>query len=510
MLIQQQLLGEGSFKAVFKAVKFALSQRVFDDSIEQIRYNNSILRTLTSQNIELEPLRLHQYRSVSNRFKAAQKHARSLYRVIENSWQCQCSISHSANVCLDARLVNGISSKTQEQLTTSDENVQFDVIFSSDSTGIEPLPWSWRETNIRLLSIRDDVEPQHPSVTLNIPAPPAKSYAKPSILRAHRSLRNSIFRSNSSGRKSVTFMSEPTWLSESSTVCHPATVPSTPITSISTKSGFLLSPNDLLKLNKISNLCQAIQNPQDEHCLGYLSPDSRHALAIYYTNPGEPRLDHSAVTSFKELMGPRPTSDRLPLARGNLPLSWGERLEIALIVASSILQLQQTPWLRDDWTKEDFSLCKDYTDKKKQHVLVSKRFPANKYNDSTRAAQLFLGLPRNKTLFALGIFLIELCLGEAFESLRSLEDPLDTNGHANILTDLSAADRLTKNIYEEVGDRYGDVVRRCIHCDFNQRSVNLEDDDFRQAVCEGVIMPLQANTQELRNEFTLRGTGYEH
>ena len=303
-------------------------------------------------------------------------------------------------------------------------------------------------------------------------------------------------------------MPEPKRLSDSTVLPLSTTAASTPKMSSSTTSDFLLSQNDFSKLNKIDSLCQALA-PQNEHCLGYLNPSERHALTVYCAQDGTSRLNRRAVSSFKELMAPRPRSDGLPLTRGNLPLSWAERLEIALTVASSILQLQQTLWLRDDWTKEDLSLGKDCKDKTKQYVLVFKAFPATEFTDSTRAAKVF-GLPRNKTLFALDVFLIDLCQGEAFESLRSPQDPLDANGHTNILTDLSAADRLTKHIYGEVGDRYGDVVRRCIHCDFNQRSVNLEDDDFQHAVYEGVIMPLQANAREFRNEYTLRGTGYEY
>lgn len=508
MLMQPQLLGEASFKPAFKSVKFALSERVLNDSIERIRYNNSTLATLTSQNIELEPLRLHQHCPVSNHLKVVQHHARSLYRVIEKSWQCQCSTAHSANLCLDARLVDDIALQAHERPIVPGEDMNFDVVFSSDSTGSPPLPWSWRETRIRLVSIRDAVDPQIPSSTAqNLVTPSRRSMVNHPIRRAERSFK-SMYLTGPPGRKRVRFMSEATGLSDSTIIRFPTTAASTPKPSSAKTSDFLLSQDDLLKLKKISSLCRALI-PQSEHCLGYLSPGERHALTVYCAQDGTSRLNRRAVISFKELMAPRPRSDGLLLTRGNLPLSWAERLEIALTVASSILQLQQTPWLRDDWTKEDLSLCTDCTDETKQHVLVSKVFPAPELSDSRRAAKVF-GLPRNKTLFALGVFLIELCLGESFESLRSAQDPLDANGHTNILTDLSAADRLTKHIYGEVGNRYGDVVRRCIHCDFNQRSVNLDDDDFRQAVYEGVILPLQANAREFRNEYTLRGTGYEY
>ena len=499
MLMQPQLLGKASFKPAFKAVKFALSQRVLNDSIERIKYNNSTLATLTSQNIELEPLRLNQHCPVSNHLKAVQDHARNLYRVIEKSWQCQCSTTHSANLCLDARLVDDIALQGHERPIVPGEDMNFNVVFSSDSTSTRPLPWSWRETKIRLVSVRDAVDPQTPSRTGQTLVTPSRSIASHPIMRAERSFK-SIYLTGPPRRKRVRFMPESTGLLDSTIVGLPTTVASAPKSSSATTSDFLLSQDDLLKLKKINSLCRALI-PQNEHCLGYLSPGERHALTVYCAHEGTSRLNRRAVISFNELMAPHPRSDGLPLTRGNLPLSWAERLEIALTVASSILQLQQTPWLRDDWTKEDLSLCKDCTDETKQYVLVSRAFSATERPDSRRAAMVF-GLPRNKTLFALGVFLIELCFGKAFESLRSPQDPLDANGHANILTDLSAADRLTKHIYGEVGDRYGDVVRRCIHCDFNRRSVNLEDDDFRQAVYEGVIVPLQANAREFRNEYS--------
>ncbi|KAL8791112.1 MAG: hypothetical protein Q9195_006056 [Heterodermia aff. obscurata] len=486
---QPPIRDEGSFKVVFKAIKYAVSQRMFDESVERIRYNNTILADLTSQNIELEPLRLQQRCPVSKHLKAVQHHARSLYRVIEKSWQCQCSTTHSANLCLDARLVEDIALQTHERLNIPDEDMKFDVVFSSDSTSTHSLPWSWRETTIRLVSIKDAVDPQFPSRMAQNLVTPTRSYVNHPIIRAHRAIKS----------KTLRFMPEPTRFSDSTVIDFPTPVVSTPKSSSATTSGSLLSQEDLSKLKKINSLCRALI-PQNEHCLGYLSPGERHALTLHCAQDGASRLNRRALISFTELMAPHPRSDKLPLARGNLSLSWAERLEIALTVASSILQLQQTPWLRDDWTKEDLSLCKDCTDETKQHVLVSKAFPATDLTDSSRAAKVF-GLPRNKTLFALGIFLIELCLGEAFESLRSPQDPLDANGHTNILTDLSAADRLTKHIYGEVGDRYGDVVRRCIHCDFNQRSINLEDDNFRQAVYEGVITPLQANAREFRSEY---------
>jgi len=43
-----------------------------------------------------------------------------------------------------------------------------------------------------------------------------------------------------------------------------------------------------------------------------------------------------------------------------------------------------------------------------------------------------------------------------------------------------------------------DAVRRCVHGDFNQRKTNLEDDEFKQAVYEGVLVPLREVVKDFK------------
>ena len=74
--------------------------------------------------------------------------------------------------------------------------------------------------------------------------------------------------------------------------------------------------------------------------------------------------------------------------------------------------------------------------------------------------------------------------------MREAED-LDDDGKVNAYTDIATANRLIKRVYEEVGMRYGDATRRCTHCDFDQREEIFESDDFRQAVYERVVSPLE-------------------
>ena len=53
----------------------------------------------------------------------------------------------------------------------------------------------------------------------------------------------------------------------------------------------------------------------------------------------------------------------------------------------------------------------------------------------------------NETLFALGIVLIELCMGQSFDSLHHLED-LNTDGTKHAASGVCAANRLVDKVYD--------------------------------------------------------------
>jgi hypothetical protein len=82
---------------------------------------------------------------------------------------------------------------------------------------------------------------------------------------------------------------------------------------------------------------------------------------------------------------------------------------------------------------------------------------------------------RNTTLFALGIVLLELCLGQTLESMT------------------------------EAGNRYGDVARRCIYCEFDSRDTNLNNERFREAVYQGVVAPLEDIFNDFDQPYEMSG-----
>ena len=49
----------------------------------------------------------------------------------------------------------------------------------------------------------------------------------------------------------------------------------------------------------------------------------------------------------------------------------------------------------------------------------------------------------------------------------------------------------TGQLSKEASLRYQSAINRCIYCDFNQDCTSLENDQFRQAVYNGVVAPLE-------------------
>ena len=131
-------------------------------------------------------------------------------------------------------------------------------------------------------------------------------------------------------------------------------------------------------------------------------------------------------------------------------------------------------------------------------VYIRRAFPEEPQEKPEQAVLPFVIL--NPIIYNLGLVLIEICLGRNLESFRNAEDPLDSKGRPNVLTNLSTAMRLMDHIYSVAGTRYGDAVRRCIRSDFDSRCTDLNEEAFRQAVYEKVVEPLE---EDVKNFYCL-------
>jgi hypothetical protein len=238
---------------------------------------------------------------------------------------------------------------------------------------------------------------------------------------------------------------------------------------------------------RIDDFCRRLSAPSFEcqtKCLGYLSATNQRRYEVFPLKSWQIHEGKPASLSLASLLAQARTAS-------TTTLSLHDRLQLAKSVATGVLQLYNSPLLESTWTKEDITFV-PRTDKSYRKAYISK--PTMGVDNTTRKTKA-LPYIHNPTTFALGILLIEICLGRALGDLRTLED-YSSEAEMNkpsIATDYTTAIRLldSEKILVESGESYADAVRRCITCNFGPTKTDLENDDFRQAVYSGVVAPLE-------------------
>jgi hypothetical protein len=241
-----------------------------------------------------------------------------------------------------------------------------------------------------------------------------------------------------------------------------------------------LSPSE-----EIECLCTAIRKfASKESCLGVLTgesnPKRQHSISL----TGEAFcLDSTRAVPLADLLTPQ--------------LGRKHRLALAVKLASALLQLYKTPWLEEMWGKQDILFIQQQDDSCNdilQKPFVSKPFipPTCKLQRSQEQGPATYPSRevRNQSTFKLGVLLIELWFGKPLEDLRIATD-MDNQNEANQITDFATARRLLEDVYCEAGESYGNAVRRCIFCEFDQWPPSLDSRAMKDAVHRGVVMPLE-------------------
>ena len=470
----------------------------------------------TNQNMELEPSRQKRKRS-GQHFKTVQKQAKNLYEAILSSWSCECN-GHCVNL--------GLESRTENIISADADSIRFKVVFSYESEDPVPIGQAWQEAEFRPLrkpvgeSQSTVIPPSNSAVSLDkldrlTKSPNGSTFggkglslrSKPKKEVKFRPDFSPIFRKVSSESSSMTRSrgsSSSSVIQSKSDITqtlqiHGVDSSSTLQTQASTVSVSSLPPYTERADYRapIESLCRTMQlcyldSTSEEQCLGYLrqqQEDTRQCLGLYLSKQNAPQSKPD-VTSLGTLLSDQP--NQLSVANltavGKPPMNWGERLGLALTLASSVLQLYMTPWLQEYWDKNDIFINEACKKNIRQHSFVRRKFQAKTAEEVKESPCLPIFI-QNKSIFALGIVLIELSLGQSLASMRLPEDL--ENGQPTPWTDLVTANRLLEAVYGQAGTRYGDAVRRCIRCEFDHRNTSLDDDGFRQAVYDGVVAPLE-------------------
>lgn len=255
-------------------------------------------------------------------------------------------------------------------------------------------------------------------------------------------------------------------------------------------------------LEQIRCLCERLNQVCDAHkCLGILPHPSLKKGVTITTTTASAGHSQRPIELGSFLRSGNPANSASQFKKR---LTRTQRLGIAVILASSVLQLYQSPWLREIWGKEDIylsipELSDDVYLSSIEKISVQRSFfsPAAKAAPSQPACpptnDFFTSQVINKTLFSLGIILIELCLNRRFEELHPPSDPQSVDTQHSLLYDYKLANCLIEDVYAEGGTEYGYVVQRCLRCEFagpdSQKRMDIFA--FRRMVYQSVLLPLQ-------------------
>ncbi|KAF5005212.1 hypothetical protein FDECE_8333 [Fusarium decemcellulare] len=230
---------------------------------------------------------------------------------------------------------------------------------------------------------------------------------------------------------------------------------------------------------EISILCTAL-NQVEQSCCGYLQGDQCR-FYVYTLSQQNTTISPISVTLGQILQGgilPRPTRT--------------QRYNLALILASSFLQLLDSEWFPSSPRKTDIifeTYPNDSSVVKLDQPLLHRQFG----DPSEGSASDGRSYEYTNSLDQLGIMLVELCFGQTLEdqSYRKVWGE-GRNARETTAFDVLAARDWMREILQEAGNDYAGATQWCLG---GNRSV--DPTRWRQEMLRNVIQPLQRSLHYL-------------
>jgi hypothetical protein len=446
MICQAQFSDEKSFKEGYKRLKFSLNKADYSDLMATFRNANSSLHRMTTQTISIESLQssCKSDRQTIPNFSVINDRAQGFYSALSSGWKCPCQSDHSVSLRLEPRMED-VSSDEDDSDNEEAMKDPFHVLFRYSHTHRPrrvnsptrtSTPWTWDEADVHITLAKQALT----STTTTPATTPALAC----------------------GAKGVRFAKQ---------------------AQTAVKAAFLPNPN----LRPIQDLCSAIctlQKPDRDVCLSLLASEYaklKYGLLITPLKDPPCNPESWSVSSLRSVLKEKKFTRH-------------DRLRLAITLASSVLQLHETPWLEENWGKDNIFFVEKSGKTMYEHPFVSRHFNTTALPPPIPITASMSRIIRNQTLYALGVSLIELWYGKALHELHKLEDgDLTGDVRKDLMTEWNTAARLVDELYQEAGQKYSDAVRRCIRCDFDRRASSLEDAAFQKAVYQGVVSQLKEN-----------------
>lgn len=237
------------------------------------------------------------------------------------------------------------------------------------------------------------------------------------------------------------------------------------------------SPGD-----KIHDLCRVLSN-RSRHRVGSISDKHGHCYDCFIKPEQLPQTPARSSVKLDELFNLKnklTTKNRVQLA---LELAWG------------VLQISSTSWLSGQWTKENIMFVQDSPDNRSTYVRHRFQSMRRLSTSSTMAPETSNDIAAwvsHASLFALGVFLLEVCHNSSIEDLAVEEEKFQ--GKPTPTTPFLTALRLSKTVHEYLGCHYSAAVRACLqlpNVDIDASGKPKDPQQFAKHIYRNIIEPLR-------------------
>jgi hypothetical protein len=220
-------------------------------------------------------------------------------------------------------------------------------------------------------------------------------------------------------------------------------------------------------------------------CVGYLEVSKARPITrfIFYDASKLATKETSSLSTTQEATPINSLLQRLQIL---------QKIVLAHKLAEAVLQYHSTSWLPHAWTLQDVAYFTNTTQSDDVSDALNSLHLSNRFPDhesiNVDAKQESLDLKhtygiRNLTLAKLGVALLEIC------AQRNITKPsLDRTPH-----EIIEARKLLDEGHHSImalGNRYLEIVRKCIHCDFSCDD-DLNGEALQSAVYTEVVCALQ-------------------
>lgn len=448
-----------------KRLKLTFSKNIYIEFLQQIGKANKDLRDFTHQNVYLETVRVQRRsKRLANDWKLIRAHAASLYKamVLGTSLKCHCQDHHLASLRLDA---GSRTEQEQDPLRVLQLRFRF-LHFSMSKHGDGPGVTKRTFQDLEVVSV---LESDHSADT------------QPTIQITHKYITTRL--------ESIEIRTNDRSLNEDKPARTVRFAPIVPSNTQNATSGERQAP--LTRVRIVDMCSREFPALEPTKPIGFLVDGENEIYKHFFYRTGTFGSAATYSVSLAEIL--TRANDR---SRGRYwYIPRGHRVRIAAILASSILQLNGTSWLENEWTSDDImfhwrpprrsvneanSYERCIPDFQRPYLSWKQCPEKSRMLSATNNPRLRTHVIRNRMLFALGLTLVELCFGKTLASLRTGEDE---NTH-------DTAIRLLDSIYDEMGGQYGDVVRRCLLQPFDVRELRLDNEEVQHKILNDIVTPL--------------------